>query len=1534
MQENEVRFTQDIYSEHLTTINGINFTPREIDVISCLLSARRTSQIASILSIAPRTVTTHFRNIMLRLGCNSQEGIISFIERSGKLHFLREYYRSLIIEHTFEKSLQEIFRIRGEESFSDFIIYVKEKELKNALMLYFKDHLMKVGIRAEVREQNPDQAVETPEQNCGILLLTEKQEHEPISEELLALNSVDLSEQKNYYFAFFEILSKLLPNNNLQNIFKNFRERSESMTGAIALSPFQDPLTAGNIDSLHENRKEFPLSNIFVTLFKKRKKQIIANSVLVFSIFCIGFLFFTPHNAFEINQTPSNNQKLFIKDKWNYNNGSINKLPHKNEYFKGREEFLKNDGKKGILVRDFSNSNKAKIAIIGPPGIGKTQLAKEFAIRNQDNYQIVWWFDCKKNLEEQYAEFARELNKKLDSNLRLDIGELGSSELVDSIKNILSTIKVDWLLVFDDVQDKDIIKKHIPEKHNSEKFKGHILITSFNNNMQYDLLHLGIKAYKLNPMNLNESLELLRFIIKRIDFHKHKANFIDLANLLGNFPLALSQAAFYIQKEGINIPSYVNEFKNKKRDLWKYYEMDVSDYDKTVFTTFSFIIDKIKKDKFSYDLLSYSSFLNPNFIPKEFLQYILNVNDQTEFNKILSPCFQYFLLEYNNFNSVSMHQIIQRVIQTKTAYNNTSYNKNIITSLLSKAYSFLGFGSPRNDLFLYELPTRNKEYFQKAFRILPSIEVLLEYAKEYGIEDYRVVYLHNFLSQLYFLQFNYMQFKKHADIAREILEKIKNPLLNQEYLFAYLSTVYSTHIMSGFQRDNIEILSLARNELEKAIHLISELPTYQNTQDLNSTLKSEILLNLQHRLGGTYIRLGRREANIKNLDKADLYFNKAIDINKKVKKGFENIDVPIALKEKGYISLYGEYAEACIRLMELNKERKSKEYLDYFGKEALDFLNKADKNIRATDSHEMLPWIYKLYIKLYFEWANVWKESPSKYKEYLYQSNFKCQELIRFNNKIKEEISFSKERCAHNQSYSYLYKAIIYFKLGHTELASIFLRNYFTLSKDDFFVQYDLSRKAESFKQQIEKVDKSAKQNIEPAIDYYLIISAEDDERYIKGGIGIYTGTLCNTLNLVFPSIKITWFTLAPPDGQEEIVTKEINFSKVYLAPSDRSYSNLSIIFSRKIKQKVDEILKVNSRARIIIEAPEMNGLLATVFRDLKQYPNILRVSRVHSPILVSAINQPQIKEKEIRIKNEEIQLLNSDILSAPSRYVLDNLKAVLISKYPNFGIKKLECIPNKIIPNPINNEDFYPHKLTRTEAVDLIKKSVNLKADESDYNIFVLGRVEERKGIHIILSSVKYILQKIPQAHFYFFGHHADGNIASSFLLSPRKLIEEYKFTPQQQEHIHFVGYINSQLLPNIIHAGDIFPICAFEETFSYSSLEFGLSQVPIFYIRKGALPEIIQENALAFDGKNINELSKRVSELIVQHYNDPKLFIEYAEKLRSHILDKYLSDPTVYNIIDLYNNQLIKKESENEKLVKPKPATWPGFTGSEFFL
>lgn len=84
------------YNRHLTVINGIKFTFREIEVISCLIHGRNVKKTSILLNISPKTTETHIRNITAKIECNSREGIIDFIEKSGKIEIIRHLYNHLI----------------------------------------------------------------------------------------------------------------------------------------------------------------------------------------------------------------------------------------------------------------------------------------------------------------------------------------------------------------------------------------------------------------------------------------------------------------------------------------------------------------------------------------------------------------------------------------------------------------------------------------------------------------------------------------------------------------------------------------------------------------------------------------------------------------------------------------------------------------------------------------------------------------------------------------------------------------------------------------------------------------------------------------------------------------------------------------------------------------------------------------------------------------------------------------------------------------------------------------------------------------------------------------------------------------------------------------------------------------------------------------------------------------------------------------------------------------------------------------------
>ena len=248
----EMILPQDIYNSYLYLINEIPLTRREVDIVSCILSGRSAKKIASFLSIAPKTVEHHIRNVMLKLGCQSQEGIRDFIEKSGKFTHVKKYYASLLIRDRFELELNKISTLGTEHKPSCLIIYENEQHEKISLIRELEKHLTFAGIKtlieARDRYQSTSKLIDKIEsrkvnyiiyslpvtfieqfrtenleasdfiqatkkhQNSIVILLLDRKPSVDIPKQLFDLSCIDLTEQRNYYFLVFEILKKLLPN--------------------------------------------------------------------------------------------------------------------------------------------------------------------------------------------------------------------------------------------------------------------------------------------------------------------------------------------------------------------------------------------------------------------------------------------------------------------------------------------------------------------------------------------------------------------------------------------------------------------------------------------------------------------------------------------------------------------------------------------------------------------------------------------------------------------------------------------------------------------------------------------------------------------------------------------------------------------------------------------------------------------------------------------------------------------------------------------------------------------------------------------------------------------------------------------------------------------------------------------------------------------------------------------------------------------------------------------------------------------------
>ncbi|HEY7420172.1 MAG TPA: NB-ARC domain-containing protein, partial [Ktedonobacteraceae bacterium] len=205
--------------------------------------------------------------------------------------------------------------------------------------------------------------------------------------------------------------------------------------------------------------------------------------------------------------------------------------PH-NPFFTGREAILHHLHE--LLSRQRTMLLTQSCTINGLGGIGKTQTVLEYAYRHSQNYSAVLWVSAK-TVESMISSFVTIAEL-------LKLSEKGPHEhflVVDAVIRWL-TDHADWLLIFDNVEDPELLKRFLPPAR-----RGCLLFTS-----RRQGLGLTSNTLKLDQMPPEEGM---RFLLRRAGWLDTTASFDQLAPTdqalakeivaaMGGLPLALDQA--------------------------------------------------------------------------------------------------------------------------------------------------------------------------------------------------------------------------------------------------------------------------------------------------------------------------------------------------------------------------------------------------------------------------------------------------------------------------------------------------------------------------------------------------------------------------------------------------------------------------------------------------------------------------------------------------------------------------------------------------------------------------------------------------------------------------------------------------------------------------------------------------------------------------------------------------------------------------------------------------------------------------------
>ncbi|HET8845321.1 MAG TPA: FxSxx-COOH system tetratricopeptide repeat protein, partial [Ktedonobacteraceae bacterium] len=335
----------------------------------------------------------------------------------------------------------------------------------------------------------------------------------------------------------------------------------------------------------------------------------------------------------------------------------------RNPFFLGREEVLAHL-RRQLQGEQPATSSRAQ-AICGLGGVGKTQVALEYAYRYVQDYQAVFWTraDSRDTLVAGFLEIA--------SVVRLpERSEQDQRVVIAAVKSWLSR-NTDWLLILDNADDLTLLPEFLPSS-----ISGHLLFTT--RAQAPGRLANRVEIETLDPDNA--SLLLLRRAgLLTLDASLDQAEPADwqialqLAHELGYLPLALDQAGAYLEETRCGLQQYLELYRSRRANLLQRRGEMVLDHPDSVATTWSLSFALIEQRNASAaDLLRLCAVLHPEAIPEPlFLQAATHLGpalrtveaNPLAFNQALAVIQNYSLLRRNGREqTLSIHRLVQAVL--------------------------------------------------------------------------------------------------------------------------------------------------------------------------------------------------------------------------------------------------------------------------------------------------------------------------------------------------------------------------------------------------------------------------------------------------------------------------------------------------------------------------------------------------------------------------------------------------------------------------------------------------------------------------------------------------------------------------------------------------------------------------------------------------------------------------------------------------------------------------------------------------------
>ncbi|MFA4888697.1 MAG: glycosyltransferase [Candidatus Omnitrophota bacterium] len=393
------------------------------------------------------------------------------------------------------------------------------------------------------------------------------------------------------------------------------------------------------------------------------------------------------------------------------------------------------------------------------------------------------------------------------------------------------------------------------------------------------------------------------------------------------------------------------------------------------------------------------------------------------------------------------------------------------------------------------------------------------------------------------------------------------------------------------------------------------------------------------------------------------------------------------------------------------------------------------------------------------------------------------------------------------------------------------------------------------------------------------LVSREYPPDTAWGGIGTYTYELAQGLKSAGQEVHVICQSLESDREYTEngVYVHRITHKSIFPIKGKFREFALRWEYSNAVYKKLKEI--IDKFDIDIVEAPNLSGE-GFIYGSHKRTPLVTRL-HTHFSEIIQFFNWERSWDRKLSCWFENAAILRSDLVTCSTK-----AHAELVSREIGIGADKIRIIPLGISIPELKEQEERRKPLT----------------------VLFVGRMEKRKGVHILIQAIPAVLKKIPDVRFVIIGRDSfisedavefQGGRGSSYKEQLLRLIP-----PSLQKQVEFLGYVPKEELSKYYQSCDVFVAPSLYESFGLIYLEAMSYAKPVIGCGVGGVPEVIRdgETGQLVPPGDIQSLAQA----ILFFLQDRKQCERIGMAARRHVEMCFTQDIMVENTLNAYSQCL----------------------------